>query len=153
MQASPSSTRRYCFRRSESSIMVPASRRESCQGKGLGVGRRSDLERVQDAGDNAVVADETGELNKPRHAVLALQPVEQGLDDVVGPQELPDVVDHVSLGGRQARELSTVAYGGDGGGAGARVLRRRRMRRPDVGAVLLARGGDDGQFPRIGPHL
>src|SRR5207244_4695259 len=138
MQTVPSSTRRYCFRRSASSIMLLSSRRSSCQGKRLGVRRRSDLERVQDAGDDAVVADETRELHEPGHAVLTLEPVEQRLGDAVTSQKLTGVVDDVTLAGRQARKVSAVAHRGDGRRADSRLPGRGRMGRPDVGAVLLA---------------
>src|SRR4030095_12211108 len=91
-QTLPSSTRRYCLRRSESSIMVSAFRWESCQVKRLGVRRRSDLERVEDAADDAVVADESRELDEPGHAMLASEPVEQRLRHDLAPPTLPHVV-------------------------------------------------------------
>src|SRR6266516_344587 len=108
---------------------------QSAWGKLLGVGRRSDLERVQDGGDDAVVTDETGELHEPRYPILALEPVEQGLGDAAVSRDLPDVVDHVPLGGRKTAEVSARAHGGDGSVARSRLSGRRRMGRPDIGTV------------------
>src|SRR5512145_575636 len=152
-QTLPSSTRRYCLRRSESSIMVTTFRWGSCQGKRLGVRRRSDLERVEDAADDAVVADERGELDEPGHAMRDSEPVEQRLRHDVTHRELTHVVDHVSLAGRKAREIPAIADGGDGRVADSCLPGRRRMGRPHVGAILLAGSGDDGQLPRLRLHL
>ena len=99
------------------------------------------------------MAGETGELDEPRDSVLRSHPVEHGLRDLVGPRELPDVVDHVSLGGRQARQIRAVAHRDDGGVAHLRLAGRGGVRRPHVGAVLLARRGDDGQLLRLELHL
>src|SRR5438093_7594989 len=124
-----------------------------CSGRQLfGVGRRHHLERVQHAGHEAIVADDPGQLDDPGHAVAVLQRVEDRLVDPVLLQQLPHVRDDRSLLGREAAGVLPVAHHADRFLARSGLARQRHVRAPDVRAVLLTRGGEDGQLALLGLH-
>jgi hypothetical protein len=81
--------------------LAPAATGKLLEGQRLRPRGWRHLEGVEDGVHEAVVADETGQLDEPADAVAIAKAIEELLGYVVGAELLPHVVDDVALVGRE----------------------------------------------------